>query len=142
MALNEKQKIFCEQYMIDLNATQAALRAGYSEKTAHSQGSRLLKHVEVRTRIDELKAERMEELKLDQQWVLTRLQQISDRAMQQEPVLVWDYASKSMIESGEYKFDSNGANKATELIGKHLGMFKEVKDINVKAGVTIVDDIE
>lgn len=142
MALNEKQEMFCQQYIVDYNATQAAIRAGYSEKTARAQGSKLLTNRNVRAYIDELKAPIIEKTQLDAEWVLTRLQQISDRAMQQEPVMMWDYESKSMVETGEYKFDSNGANKATELIGKHLGMFKEVKDINMKSSVQIVDDIE
>lgn len=134
--------MFCQQYIVDYNATQAAIRAGYSEKTARAQGSKLLTNRNVRAYIDELKAPIIEKTQLDAEWVLTRLQQISDRAMQQEPVMMWDYESKSMVETGEYKFDSNGANKATELIGKHLGMFKEVKDINMKSSVQIVDDIE
>lgn len=60
MALNDKQKRFVEEYLIDLNATQAAARAGYSEKTAYSQGQRLLKNVEVQTDIQRLQAERSE----------------------------------------------------------------------------------
>ena len=47
MALNPKQERFAAEYLIDLNATQAAIRAGYSAKTAYSQGERLLRHVEV-----------------------------------------------------------------------------------------------
>lgn len=48
-----KQKRFVEEYLIDLNATQAAIRAGYSEKTAYSAGQRMLKNVEVRSYIEE-----------------------------------------------------------------------------------------
>lgn len=125
MSLKDKQEIFCQEYMIDLNATQAAIRAGYSKKTASVQGSRLLTNVNVLTRIEELKKERSEKLHLDADWVLRRLMQISDRCMQQEPVLEFDYEEKKLVETGEYKFDSVGANKATELIGKHLGMFKD-----------------
>lgn len=46
MALNAKQKQFYKEYVVDANATQSAIRAGYSKKTAYSQGQRLLKHVE------------------------------------------------------------------------------------------------
>ena len=45
--MTEKQKLFCEEYLIDLNATQAALRAGYSEKTAYSIGNENLKKPEI-----------------------------------------------------------------------------------------------
>lgn len=53
--MTEKQKRFCEEYIVDCNATQAAIRAGYSEKTAYSIGQRLLKKVEVQDYIEELR---------------------------------------------------------------------------------------
>jgi phage terminase small subunit len=53
MALSAKQQLFIDHYLISYNATEAALRAGYSEKTAYSQGARLLKNVEISTAIDE-----------------------------------------------------------------------------------------
>lgn len=123
--LTPKQEAFIREYLIDLNATQAAIRAGYSEKTATEQGSRLLTNVNVSTRIEELKSQRAEKLELDAEWVLKRLKEISDKCMQAEPVMAWDYSERKLVETGEYSFDSNGANKATELIGKHLGMFKD-----------------
>lgn len=56
--LNDKQKQFCKEYLVDLNATQAAIRARYAEKTAYSQGQRLLKNVEVQEYIRELMQKR------------------------------------------------------------------------------------
>ena len=56
MALNPKQQRFCEEYMIDLNATQAAIRAGYAVKTATEQASRLLTNVNVSREIEKLQA--------------------------------------------------------------------------------------
>lgn len=73
MALNDKQKLFCDEYIIDLNATQAAIRAGYSEKTAYSQGQRLLKDVEIQRYIQERKADRMERTEVTQDFVLREL---------------------------------------------------------------------
>ena len=58
MALTEKQKRFAEEYLIDLNATQAAIRAGYSAKTANEQGSRLLANVSIQKAISKAIAER------------------------------------------------------------------------------------
>lgn len=55
MSLTDKQKRFCEEYMIDLNAKQAAIRVGYSEKTAKEQASRLLTNVNVQEYVQELK---------------------------------------------------------------------------------------
>lgn len=52
--MTPRQEKFCIEYLIDLNATQAAIRAGYSEKTAYSMGQRLLKNVEIKSRIKEL----------------------------------------------------------------------------------------
>lgn len=70
MDLNEKQLRFCEEYIIDLNATQAAIRAGYSKKTAYSQGQRLLKHDEIQKRIQEIKEERGKRCEITQDRVL------------------------------------------------------------------------
>lgn len=138
----EKQETFIREYMVDLNATQAAIRAGYSPKTASEQGSRLLSNVKVRTRIDELISARKEKLELDAEWVLNRLMQVANQSMKAEPVMKWDYESRSMVETGEYTFDSSGANKALELIGKHLAMFKDKVEHSGSVGVTIVDDIK
>lgn len=137
----EKQQMFIDEYLVDLNATQAAIRAGYSERTAKSQGHRLLTNVDIRTRIEELKKTRADRLNLDAYWVLKRLMDISDRAMQQEPVMEFDYVEQRLVPTGEYQFDSSGANKATELIGKHLGMFKETVKHEGELNVTFVDDI-
>lgn len=60
MSINEKQKRFCEEYLIDLNATQAAIRAGYSEKTANEQGARLLANASIQEHISELMKVRSE----------------------------------------------------------------------------------
>lgn len=58
--LSAKQEQFCREYLVDLNATQAAIRAGYSPKTAQEQASRLLSNVIVVERVAELKRERAE----------------------------------------------------------------------------------
>ncbi len=58
--MNDKQQRFAEEYLIDSNATQSAIRAGYSAKTAYSQGQRLLSHVEVRRAIQDMQAEHRE----------------------------------------------------------------------------------
>ncbi|HCD7251453.1 TPA: terminase small subunit [Citrobacter farmeri] len=76
MALNDKQEMFCREYLVDLNATQAAIRAGYSEKTAQEQSSRLLSNVMVQSRIAELKADRNEQVGVDAAYVLRRLTEI------------------------------------------------------------------
>jgi phage terminase small subunit len=71
--LSAKQEQFCREYLVDLNATQAAIRAGYSPKTAYSMGQRLLKNVEVQAFIQRAKQERAEKLARTAQDVLNDL---------------------------------------------------------------------
>ena len=70
--LNPKQKMFAREYIIDMNATQAAIRAGYSEKTAYSQGQRLLKNVEVQAEIQKCMQKRAERTDITADDVLKR----------------------------------------------------------------------
>lgn len=71
--LTPKQQRFVDEYLIDLNATQAAIRAGYSEKTAQAQGSRLLSNVMVAEAIAAAQVTRSERTRIDADWVLERL---------------------------------------------------------------------
>lgn len=77
MALSPKQQCFVDEYLVDLNATQTAIRAGYSEKTAYSQGQRLLKNVEVQAAITKAQQERSERTKIDADAVLERWSQLA-----------------------------------------------------------------
>jgi len=130
MTLNEKQKQFCNEYMIDLNATQAAIRAGYSQKTAQEQGARLLSNVMVQEYIQELQKGIAKRNKISQDEVLQDLIEIKNRCMQNVPVMYFDKVEKEWkhegLEEGEplYKFDSQGATKALDLIGKHIGFYE------------------
>ncbi|ENP0422095.1 terminase small subunit [Edwardsiella piscicida] len=74
--LTDKQELFAREYLKDLNATQAAIRAGYSEKTAKEQAARLLTNVNVQTFVAELKATRVEQTGIDAAYVLRRLVEI------------------------------------------------------------------
>lgn len=121
--LTDKQQRFCDEYLIDLNATQAAIRAGYSEKTAKEQGARLLTNANILAYVQEKQSIISEKLDLSHEWVLLRFKEISDRCMQAEPITTRDDEG-NIVETGEWKFDSNGANKATENIGKHLGFYE------------------
>jgi len=72
-SLTPKQSAFVDEYLVDLNATQAAIRAGYSEKTAKEQGCQNLTKLNIVEAIAEAQAERSERTKIDADWVLTRL---------------------------------------------------------------------
>lgn len=70
MALTPKQQMFVHEYLVDLNATQAAIRAGYSEKTAYATGHENLRKPEIAQAIAEANQARMERVKYDADWVL------------------------------------------------------------------------
>jgi len=72
-ALSDKQERFCQEFVIDLNATQAAIRAGYSKKTAEQQGSRLLSNVKVAEKIDALKLARTQRTEITADFVLREI---------------------------------------------------------------------
>lgn len=133
--LSLKRQLFCKEYLIDLNATQAATRAGYSKKTAKSQGQRLLTNVDIAENIQELMSNRSEKVEISSDWVLESLKSVANRCMTAEQVMV--RGANGMEPSGEYKFDSAGANKSLELIGKHLKLFTE--KIEVEANVVVTE---
>ncbi|MFZ4215437.1 terminase small subunit [Pantoea endophytica] len=78
MALTDKQDMFCREYLIDLNASQAAIRAGYSQKTASRMGSENLSKPDIAKRIIELKTARNERVEINADYVLQRLVQIDE----------------------------------------------------------------
>lgn len=135
MALTAKQQRFCDEYLIDLNATQAAIRAGYSEKTATAQGSRLLTNVDVKSYIGERMAEKEKSLIADQDEVLKYLTAVLRGESESEEIVIestGDFSSKArtMTKAPSEK----DKLKAAELLGKRYSLFKE----NVKLGVTPV----
>lgn len=121
--LTPKKRLFVAEYLIDLNATQAAMRAGYSAKTAHSQGPRLLEDVEIRKMINSANESRAEKAGISAQWVLDNIKAVAVRCMQGEPVR--EKIDGEWVNTGEWKFDSSGANKALENLGKHLKLFTD-----------------
>lgn len=142
MALNEKQELFCQYYIQLLHATHAYMKAydtNYQSGAANS--SRLLKTDKIRSRIQELLKERKDRLKFESDYVVSQLVEIVNRCMQHKPIYEFNAKSKKLEKTGEFKFDSYGANKALELLGNHLGMFKEKHDININT-VPIIKDID
>ena len=117
--LNEKQKQFCEEYIIDLNGTQAAIRAGYSEKTANRIASELLSKLDIQEYICELKNKRSERVKYSQDELMRDILEVKNRCLQANPV-----RDKEGNEVGVWKFDSNGANKALDMLAKHVGFYE------------------
>lgn len=131
--LTDKQELFAREYLKDLNATQAAIRAGYSAKTAQEQASRLLSNVMVQSRISELKAERNEEVGIDAAYVLRRLVEIDQMDvldivkddLSLKPVNEWPSTWRRYISGFDVAemFENTGDGGAREL----AGILKKIK---------------
>jgi phage terminase small subunit len=125
MGLNKKQSDFCEYYLTEPNGTQAAIKAGYAEGSADVTASRLLRNASVLARIAELRSERGKVAVVDAAYVLTRLRENVERSMTAEPVRDSDGNP-----TGEYRYEGSVANKALELLGKHLGLFVDRTELS------------
>lgn len=131
MPLTDKQMNFVNEYMKDMNATAAYLRAGYqcSEEAARRAASRLLTNVDVQDEIGQRQDKIREESDISVKWVLENLKYVAERCMAPEPLT--DKEGNII----EWKFDSSGANKALENIGKHLGMFTDKVKLDLQGEV-------
>ena len=139
--LTDKQRTFVAEYLVDLNATQAAIRAGYSPKTANEQAARLLANVNIAAAVAEAQAERATRTEINQDYVLNNLVEVTERCMQKRPVCTMK-GEQVQDENGNgvWSFNAQGANKALELIGRHLGMFTEKHEHTGKDGKPIEVD--
>ena len=132
--LTDKQKLFVKEYLVDLNATQSAIRSGYSVDSARQIGTDNLSKTYIQEAIQKEMAKRAEKTELTAEWVLKNLKSVAERCMQEEAVM--KYEGGEYVETGEYKFDSSGANKSLELIGKHLKMFTEKTEFTGNINIT------
>ena len=121
--LTEKQKRFCEEYLIDLNATQSYLRAGYKAKSmeiACSEGSKLLRNPKVADYIQKLRDEQAERTGISADEVINELKNVA---------------------FCDAKIQGRDKVKALELLGQHLGMFTEKVSITKEEEISKLDDI-
>jgi len=129
MALTDKQQRFVQEYLIDLNATQAAIRAGYSVDTARSIGSENLSKPDIQEALAEANRERLASVKIDAAYVLRQATKLHERCMQEVEPLTDRKGDQVYDEAGNplYVFNAAGAAKALELVGKHVdvGAFKD-----------------
>jgi phage terminase small subunit len=116
-SLNDRQRIFCEEYLTDLNATAAATRAGYEAKNARQLGSQLMDNQAVRITIDALRAERSKRSDITKDFVLQGIKK----------------ATRLAEEAGNL----NALLRGYELLAKHLGMFVERTEISGPDGEAI-----
>jgi phage terminase small subunit len=132
--LNPKQKRFVQEYIIDLNATQAAIRAGYSKRMAGYIGWQLLQKTLISAEIDRQLRKREERTQVDQDYVIKGLLNVHERCVQAVEVL-----DKEGNPTGEFRFEASGANKALELLGRHLKMFTDKVEIRK---IKSLDDLQ
>lgn len=140
--MTPKQKKFADEYLVDTNATQAAIRAGYSKNTAYSQGQRLLKDVEVQNYI-KTKAEELHNDKIaDAEEVMKYLTSVLRGESQSEIVVVEGcgdgYSEARRIDKAP---DEKERLKAAELLGKRYGIFTDKVNLEVEP-VVIVNDLK
>lgn len=141
MALNAKQKRFYKEYLIDLNATQSAVRAGYSKKTAYSQGQRLLKNVEGQKYLEELMAAKDAELIADQDEILKYLTSVL-RGESQSTEIVVEGLGDGCSEARTIKKEPSEKDrlKAAELLGKRYGLYTDKVEADVDMELNIKID--
>lgn len=148
--MTKKQKRFVEEYLIDLNATQAAIRAGYSPKAAYSIGSENLRKPEIRACIEKAMAEQSKRTGINQDRIIIELAKIGllnpknlinfDEATVKEEATEEDLAAISSIrvkrfptkdgEGIEREVKMYDKTKALELLGRHFGMFKDKVEVS------------
>ncbi|MBV9528525.1 terminase small subunit [Sphingomonas sp.] len=143
--LTARQARFVDEYLLDLNATQAAIRAGFSARTAEQQGPRLLGNVGVAAAIRAAQAERSERTKVDADWLLNRLAQEADADLQDlydesgglRPVKDWppvwrrglvagidveEQRSGDAVTATVRKIKLSDRTRRLELIGRHVNV--------------------
>ncbi len=135
--ITKKQKRFADEYLVDCNATQAAIRSGYSKKTAYSSGSRILKNPVVKeyveAQLEKLKDDRV----ADAKEVMIYLSDCLRGLTQSEIVVIESEGegvttARKILKAPEEK----ERLKAAELLGKRYSIFKE--NIDVKAGIPVI----
>lgn len=147
--LTDKQLTFCREYLIDLNATQAAIRAGYSAQTANQQGPRLLVNVGIQSEIQRLFEERSQRVEVTADRVLEELKALAfydpgeigkhkitgpqDIANLPEPlrrcIIGWGWDK-----TGNFTLKLSAKTPQIDLIGQHLGMWKNRLELTGKDG--------
>lgn len=140
--MTEKQKRFADEYLKDLNATQAAIRAGYSLKTAKQIGQRMLTNVDLKAYIDEQLDKAHEETIADAKEVMGYLTSVM-RGQSEADVVVVEGTGDGCSSARTVKKppDEKERLKAAELLGKRYGLFTERMQVEGNTAVTILDDI-
>lgn len=151
--LTARQKRFCDEYLIDLNATQAAIRAGYSKKTANEQAAQNLAKLSIQEYIRERMEEKDDELIAKQDEVLQTLTRILRRQEKEVVVVTCKERTSGYDENGkkviterevpqlvEIPTQIKDVNRAAELLGKRYGLYTDKVDQQVDMDLNIIVD--
>lgn len=141
MALTAKQKRFCDEYLIDLNATQAAIRAGYSKRSARQIADKNMSKADIKAYIDARMAEKESQLIADQDEVLKYLTSVL-RGESQSTEIVVEGVGEGCSEARaiEKAPSEKDRLKAAELLGKRYGIYTEKVESNVDMDLNISID--
>jgi phage terminase small subunit len=137
--LTPQQERYCQEFLIDLNQSKAAIRAKYGEKNARSVASHLMDDDRIQKRIQSLMDERKKRTDINADYVLNKIQETVERCSQAEPVRnqfgqpVFTQGPDGEL-AAAYRFDSGGVLKGCELLGKHLKLFTEKHEHSGKDG--------
>lgn len=141
VAMNARQKRFCDEYLIDCNATQAAIRAGYSKKTARVIATRLLADVAIKSQIDE-QLEQLHSKKVANAQEVVEFLTAVMRGEHTEQTL--KFVGDGIQTITRIDVGAKDRIKAAELLGKRYGIWKD--SIEVGGAIPVVisgsDDLE
>lgn len=132
--MNPKWQRFAEEYLVDLNMTAAYKRAGYKAKghAAETNAARLLKNAEVQKLVQAGRDKVSQKTLVSVEFVIEGLKEVAQRCMERVPVMAGQGKDRKQAKNakgeGVWEFDSSGANRAFELLGKHVGAFTENTD--------------
>jgi len=139
--LNEREKKFVLEYLKDGNGGNAAIRAGYSKRSSRQIAARLLTKDNVKASLANNFKKVEEKAIVDATYVLTGLKRVHERCLKPEPVMEFDRDSRDMVQKTDssgnlvYEFDSAGANRSLELLGKHLKLFTDKTELSADASL-------
>jgi len=128
--MNEKQRLFCREYLKDLNGTQALIRAGYSAKTANVQAAKMLAKPSIKEYLELLREDLQKKEKVTPEWVIQNLKKLHRQCTGQEKInlTIVDANTRKRFDTTKYKFDATNANRSLENISKIFGFFELTKE--------------
>ena len=136
-SLNPRQRAFADEYIISANATQAAIKAGYSQNYANTNASKLLQNTTIKSYIDEKLAELQSQKVADQQEVMEYLTAVM-RGEKTEPLLVLDGEGKQKVVNAIPPVQAR--TKAAELLGKRYRLFTDKVELDATVEQVVFED--